>query len=137
MEPNSMTDELETFKKKYQAHVQEGHIRYAVPNRMNMGSLLSKYEPFDLNFEYERSVQINMSERDFEQLICMEKYWAEQLSLRDINQSMRDTEQFAGHAKSIVENHESELRIRNKNPAAKIAYEKYRNLLSMMGSYYD
>lgn len=137
MEPNSMSDELETFKSKYRAHVQEGHIRYAVPNRMNMGSLLSKYEPFDLNFEYERSVQINMSERDFEQLICMEKYWAEQLSLRDINQSMRDTEQFAGHAKSIVEKHESELRIRNKNPAAKIAYEKYRNLLSMMGSYYD
>ena len=60
----------------------------------------------------------------------MEKYWAEQLSLRDINQ-------YAGHAISIVEKHERELRIRNKNPAAKIAYEKYRNLLSMIGSYYD
>jgi len=125
-----MRDELENFKKKYRAHVQEGHRRYAVPKRMNMGSLLSKYEPFDLDFEYERSVQIDMSQRDFEQLIGMEKYWVEQLSWQNINQ-------YSGHPKSIVEKHERELRIRNKNPAAKIAYEKYQNLLIMVDSYYD
>ena len=35
-----MRDELENFKKKYRAHVQEGHRRYAVPKRMNMDGKL-------------------------------------------------------------------------------------------------
>lgn len=125
-----MDDELKHFKNKYRAHVQDGHRRYAVPKQMNMDLLSPMHEPFDLNFEYESSVQIDMSKRDFETLIGMEKYWEEQLS-------WRDSHQYAGYAKSIVDRHEKEVRIRNNNPAAKKAYEKYLNILHMVDSYYD
>ena len=125
-----MDDELKHFKNKYRAHVQDGHRRYAVPKHMSMDPLSPKNEPFDLNFEYESSVQIDMSKRDFATLIGMEKYWEEQLA-------WRDSHQYAGHAKAIVEEHEREMRIRNNNPAAKKAYEKYLNILHMVDSYYD
>lgn len=119
-------DELENFKQKYRAHVQPGHRRYAVPKRMSMDPL----EPFDLDFEYESSVQIDMPKRDFETLIGMEKYWEEQLK-------WRDNHHYAGYAKSIVDGHEREMRIRNNNPAAKLAYEKYLTILAMVDSHYD
>ncbi len=125
-----MTDELENFKQKYRAHVQPGHRRYAVPKRMSMDSLTPNYEPFDPGFEYESSVQIDMPERDFKTLIGMEAYFESQL--KD-----RDWENFSGYAKSIVSHYERELRIRNTNPAAKIAYEKYQVLLAMIDSHYD
>ena len=125
-----MTDEVEHFKKKYRAHVQPGHRRYAVPKRMSMDSLTPNYEPFDLDFEYEPSVQIDMPERDFKTLIGMEAYFESQL--KD-----RDWENFSGYAKSIVSHYERELRIRNTNPTAKIAYEKYQVLLAMIDSHYD
>ena len=125
-----MTDEVEHFKKKYRAHVQPGHRRYAVPKRMSMDSLTPNYEPFDRDFEYESSVQIDMPERDFKTLIGMEAYFESQL--KD-----RDWENFSGYAKSIVSHYERELRIRNTNPAAIIAYEKYQVLLAMIDSHYD
>lgn len=123
-------DELEHFKSKYRAHVQEGHRRYAVPKRISMDPLSPRHEPFDLNFEYENSVQIDMSNRDFAQLLGMETYF--ESMLKD-----RDWENFSGYAKSIVKKHEREMRIRNNNPAAKIAYQKYLNVLHMVDSYYD
>jgi len=125
-----MSDELENFKQKYRAHVQPGHRRYAVPKRMSMDPLSPDKEPFDLDFEYEPSVQIDMSKRDFEHLIGMEAYFESQL--RD-----RDWENFSGYAKSIVDKYEREVRIRNNNPAAKIAYAKYLTILRMVDSYYD
>ena len=125
-----MSDELENFKSKYHAQVQEGTRRYAVPKRMSMDSLTPNYEPFDLDFEYESSVQIDMPKRDFEHLIGMEAYFESQL--RD-----RDWDNFSGYAKSIVDNHEKELRIRNNNPAANLAYKKYLTILAMVDSHYD
>ena len=126
-----MSEELENFKIKYHARVQEGTRRYAVPKRMSI-DLLSpdKDMQLDLNFEYESSVQIDMSKRDFETLIGMEAYFESQL--RD-----RDWENFSGYAKSIVGKYEREVRIRNNNPAAKLAYEKYQTVLRMVDSYYD
>ena len=121
--------ELKHFKDKYRAHIQPGHRRYAVPKRMSMDSLTPNYESFDLDFEYESSVQIDMPERDFRTLIGMEAYFESQL--RD-----RDWENFSGYAKSIVDKHEKELRIRNTNSAAKIAYERYQSLLRLVDSYY-
>lgn len=123
-------DELEHFKNKYRAHVQDGQRRYAVPKRLSMDPLSPTYEPFDLNFEYECSVQIDMPKRDFETLIGMEKYWEEQLL-------WRDNHHYAGYAKSLVDRHEREMRIRNTNPAAQIAYEKYLMILAMIDSDYD
>lgn len=123
-------DELEHFKKKYRAHIQPSTRRYAVPKRISMDPLSPSYEPFDLAFEYDPGVQIDMSKRDFEQLIGMEKYWEEQLN-------WTDTQHYAGYAKSIVDRHEKEMRVRNSNPAAAKAYEKYRLILGMADSYYD
>lgn len=121
-------DEVEHFKKKYRAHVQPGHRKYAVPKRISMDSLSPDYEPFDLNFEYEHSVQIDMSQRDFEHLVHMEKKFYEAMEHSGI---------YVGeHAKYIVEEYERELRIRTENPSVKIAYEKYLNLLNMVDSYY-
>jgi hypothetical protein len=60
----------------------------------------------------------------------MEAYFESQL--RD-----RDWENFSGYAKSIVGKYEREVRIRNNNPAAKLAYEKYQTVLRMVDSYYD
>jgi hypothetical protein len=126
-----MSEELENFKVKYHARVQEGTRRYAVPKRMSMDPLSpDKDMPWDLDFEYESSVQIDMSKRDFETLVGMEAYFESQL--RD-----RDWENFSGYAKSIVGKYEREVRIRNNNPAAKLAYEKYQTVLRMVDSYYD
>lgn len=126
-----MDDELENFKQKYRAHVQPGHRRYAVPKRISMDPLSpDKDMPWDLDFEYESSVQIDMSKRDFETLIGMEAYFESQL--KD-----RDWENFSGYAKSLVKSYEREMRIRNNNPAAKLAYEKYQTVLRMVDSYYD
>ena len=122
-------DELENFKQKYRARISEGHMRYAVPRRISMDPLTPDKEPFDLDFEYESSVQIDMPKRDFEHLIGMEAYFEKQL--RD-----RDWENFSGYAKSIVKQHEREVRTRNENPAAKRAYEKYQTIMRIVDSYY-
>lgn len=123
-----MTDEVEHFKKKYRAHIQPGHRKHAVPKRMSMDSLSSNLEPFDLNFEYEHSVQIDMSKRNFEHLVHMEKKFYDAME--------HSGPYVAGHAKYIVEQWECEERIRTENPSVKIAYEKYLNLLNMVDSYY-
>jgi hypothetical protein len=126
-----MSDELENFKIKYHARVQEGTRRYAVPKRMSMDPLSpDKDMPWDLDFEYESSVQIDMSKRDFNTLIGMEAYFESQL--KD-----RDWENFSGYANSLVKAYEREVRIRNNNPAAKLAYEKYQTVLRMVDSYYE
>jgi hypothetical protein len=126
-----MSEELENFKIKYHAHVRPGTRRYAVPKRISMDPLSpDKDMPWDLDFEYESSVQVEMSKRDFETLIGMEAYFESQL--KD-----RDWENFSGYAKSLVKSYEREVRIRNNNPAAKLAYEKYQTVLRMIDSYYD
>ena len=125
-----MTDDVENFKKKYRAHVQDGQRRYAVPKRLSMDPLSPSHEPFDLNFEYESGVQIDMTKRDFQTLIEMESYFEEKLKWRDFNE-------YGGFAKDIVEDHEHELRIRKANPAAQKAYENYQLILQITKSHYD
>jgi hypothetical protein len=121
-----MSDELETFKKKYRATVSEGRKRYSVPKKIRYDQI----QDLDMNFDVEYGVQIDMSQRDFRQLIGMEAYFESQLNNRDWTWE-------GGYAKSIVDVHEKELRIRNSNPAAAKAYEKYQTLLRMVDSYYD
>ena len=122
-------DELEHFKSKYRAHVQEGHRRYAVPKRISMDPLSPGHEPFDLSFEYEHGVQIDMSQRDFEHLVHMEKHFFDTMN--------RSGPYIGDHAKMIVDEYEREQRIRNNNPGIRKAYEKYKIMLSMVDSYYD
>jgi len=122
-------DELADFKKKYRAHIQEGHRKYAKHSFISMDSLRPNSEPFDEMIEYDRSVQIDMPKIAFDTLIGMEAYFEEKLKWRDFHD-------YSGYARSIVQDHERELRIRCENPAAKVAYEKYLTVLSMVDSYY-
>ena len=122
-------DELEHFKSKYRAHVQQGYRRYTVPKRISMDPLSPSHEPFDLSFEYENSVQIDMSRRDFEHLVHMEKHFYDTMN--------RSGPYIGDHAKMIVDEYEREERIRNENPSVRAAYAKYQNLLRLVDSYYD
>lgn len=129
MRQYAMIEEIEKFKQKYRAHIQQGNRRYTVPKCLSIESVdLSK--PFDLDFEYEYGVQIDMSNRDFETLVEMLAYFEQQL--RD-----RDWENFRRYAKSIVDRFEREARIRNANPAAKLAYEKYQNIIRLVDTEYN
>jgi hypothetical protein len=123
-----MRDELEHFKKKYRAYVQEGNRRYAVPKRVSMDPLSPSHEPFDLDFEYEPSVQIDISKRDFERLVEMHRW---------IEDKIQGAYAVGSEAMYIYQQYERELRIRNENPGVKKAYEKYQTLLKMVDSYYD
>ena len=118
-------DEVEHFKNKYRATVSEGRKRYTIPKPFKVWDDMDFNEPF----EVDNGVQIDMSQRDFEQLVHMEKHFYDTMS--------RSGEYVGNHARYIVAEHEREMRIRNTNPAVKIAYEKYLNLLSMVDSYYD
>jgi hypothetical protein len=125
-----MNDELDNFKKKYRAHVQQGQMRFATHKRMTMQDLARIDYSFDTAYEYEQSVQIDMSKHDFDTMIGMEDYFNRQLEERG------GWSHLGGRARLIVEQHEQELRIRSENPAAKIAYEKYQTILKMVESHY-
>ncbi len=122
-----MSEELEHFKNKYRATVQPGNRRYTVPKKFS----ISQTQDWDMNFDVEYGVQIDMSQRDFERLVHMEKHFYDTME--------RGGPYIGGHAKYIVEQREREERIRASNPAARIAYEKYLNIMRMVdgGNYYD
>ena len=120
-----MTDELEHFKSKYRATVTEGRRRYAIPKPFKVWDDLDFNEPF----EVENGVQIDMSQRDFDHLVHMEKHFYETMQ--------RSGPYMGDHAKYIVKEHEREQRIRASNPSVKAAYEKYQSLLKLVDSYYD
>lgn len=121
-----MSEELEHFKSKYRAHIQPGHRKYVKPKKI---SIYDKDADWDLEFETEYGVQIDMSTRDFEHLVHMEKKF--------YNTMEKSGPYIGGHAKHIVEQWEREERIRNDNPAAKRAYEKYQTIMRMVDSHYD
>jgi hypothetical protein len=127
METKSMSEELEHFKKKYRATVSEGRCRYTMPKKFS----ISQTQDWDMNFDVEYGVQIDMSQRDFERLVHMEKHFYETIK--------RSDEYMGAHGRYIVEQREREERIRASNPAARIAYEKYLNIMRMVdgGNYYD
>ena len=120
-----MSDELEHFKNKYRAIVTEGRRRYTIPKPFKVWNDAN----FDEPFEVENGVQIDMSQRDFDHLVHMEKKFYDTME--------RSGPYVGDHAKHIVEQWDREERIRGENPAAKKAYEKYLNILHMVDSYYD
>jgi hypothetical protein len=120
-----MTDDVEHFKNKYRATVSQGHKRYSVPKKIRYDQI----QDWDMNFDVEYGVQIDMSQRDFDQLVHMEKHFYETMQ--------RSGPYIGDHAKFIVKEHEREQRIRTENPAVRAAYEKYQTLLRMVDSYYD
>lgn len=120
-----MDDELKHFKKKYRATVSEGRKRYTIPKPFKVWNDLDCNE----SFEVENGVQIDMSQRDFEQLVHMEKHFYDTMN--------RSGEYIGDHARYIVAEHERENRIRASNPSVRAAYEKYQNLLKLVDSFYD
>jgi hypothetical protein len=120
-----LTDDVEHFKNKYRATVSQGRMRYTVPKKF----IMSQTQDWDMTFDTEYGVQIDMSQRDFENLVYMEKRFYETME--------RSGPYIDGHAKYIVEEHEREQLIRAENPSVRSAYEKYQTLLRMVDSYYD
>jgi len=120
-----MTDDVEHFKNKYRATVSEGRRRYTVPKKFSM----SQTQDWDMTFDTDYGVQIDMSQRDFDHLVHMEKHFYETME--------RSGPYIGGHAKHIVDEHEREQRIRASNPSVQAAYAKYQTLLRMVDSYYD
>ena len=118
-------DELEHFKKKYRATVSEGRMRYTIPKPFKV------WDDLDLNesFEVENGVQIDMSQRDFEHLVHMEKYFYDTMN--------RSGPYIGDYSRDIVSQYEREQRIRTENPSVRAAYAKYQNLLKLVDSYYD
>lgn len=118
-------DEVEHFKSKYRATVSEGRKRYTIPKPFKVWDDMDFNEPF----EVENGVQIDMSQRDFEQLVHMEKHFYD---------TMRCSGEYIGdHARYIVAEHERENRIRASNPSVRAAYEKYQTMLRLVDSHYD
>lgn len=123
-----MNEEIDRFKKKYNAHVQQGRRQFARPKPITVDSW-SDPELFNTaTFEYENGVQIDMPESDFEQLVHMEKYFRDTLQ--------RGGSSIGSYAEYIVDNYDRECRIRNENPSVRVAYEKYQTLLKLVDSHY-
>lgn len=120
-----MSDELEHFKNKYRATVSEGRRRYTIPKPFKVWNDAN----FDEPFEVENGVQIDMSQRDFDQLVHMEKYFYDTMN--------RSGPYIGEYSKDIVSQYEREQRIRTENPSVRAAYEKYQTLLKLVDSFYD
>lgn len=117
-----MSDELEHFKNKYRATVSQGLMRYEIPTRGSMYPYDLSDTTFETTIKKAYGVQIDMSQRDFDHLVHMQKNFYDIINRRGPCE--------------IVEEYEREQRIRRNNPSVRIAYEKYLNLLSMVDSHY-
>lgn len=115
-----MTDDVEYFKNKYRATVSEGRRCYTIPKPFKVWDDINFNEPF----EVENGVQIDMSQRDFNQLVYMEKHFYDTMN--------HSGPYIGGHARYIVDEHEREQRIRNSYPSVSAAYEQYQVLLKMV-----
>lgn len=117
--------ELEHFKNKYRANIQTSRCKYTKPKKISVDQI----QDWDMTFEIEYGVQIDMSQRDFDHLVHMEKHFYDTMN--------RSSAYMGDHARYIVEENERESRIRASNPSVRAAYEKYQNLLKLVDSFYD
>jgi len=118
-----MNNDVEHFKNKYRATVSQGRMRYTIPKRGSMYPCDPFDTTFDTTIKTEYSVQIDMSQRDFDHLVHMQNNFYDIIDRRGPCE--------------IVEDYERQLRIRRDNPSVRIAYEKYLNLLGIVDSHYD
>ena len=118
-----MDDKAKDFCRRYQARIETS--QYRVNKIKNTNITFSDREAVAdpaLDIEYEQMVAIHLPQARARALVEHDEW------------IYKDFGEYAGH---IIKQHEIECRARNENPAVKAAYEKYLNLLNLVGSAYD
>jgi len=118
-----MDDKTKSFCKRYRARVEQSP--YRVNKIKNTDMTFSDREAVAdpaLDIEYEQMVSIHLPQSQARALVEHDE-WIK----KHVGKSI-------GH---IIDQHETESRARNENPAVKDAYEKYLTLLNLVGSAYD
>jgi|AntAceMinimDraft_6_1070360.scaffolds.fasta_scaffold46400_3 hypothetical protein len=121
--------EVDKFCQKYDAYVRESSrmhrrlkpVSYAVCSD-------SDPEIFEtMPITEVKCVEVHMPEDRFRALLEHDKWLYDARTSNYI---------IGNEAVYIVEQHDRETRIRHENPAAKIAYDKYQNILRLVDSHY-
>ena len=121
--------EVDKFCQKYDAYVRESRrmhrrlkpVSYAVCSD-------SDPEIFEtMPITEVKCVEVHMPEDRFRALLEHDKWLYDARTSNYI---------IGNEAVYIVEQHDRETRIRHENPAAKIAYDKYQNILRLVDSHY-
>ena len=124
-----MDDTAKDFCKRYQARVETS--QYRVSKIKNTDITFSDRDAIvdpALDIEYEQMVAIHLPQAQARALVEHDEWINNRLKLHDARGKGIDI---------IIQQHEHECRVRNENPAVKAAYEKYLNLLNLVGSAYD
>jgi len=114
----SPSKDVERFKSRFQAHITDSkEYRRAVSPPMDFNRTAASY--YAMEYKVEPLVAIHLPSEQFHQLVEQQR-------------RLESVEERAEAAHRVLrENHEEE-RIRNNNPTAKLAYEKYKMLLNLV-----
>lgn len=127
-------DEVKDFCYKYDAYVRESSRMHRRAKRLDY-NIWSESDPSifqTIPYEHVRCVEIHMPEDRFRALLEHDN-WIEHAGLHD-NRHFNNN---VSRVSNMIMEHERECRIRQENPAVKIAYEKYLTLLNLVRNDYD
>ncbi len=122
------TDSIEQFLYKHRIRAKRSYMRIPRPVSFNYNDVKQDYYNAYMHVEEVPSVELSISEEDFKSIIErveqseeLERHWGPNAH-QVLNEAFRVTSE---------QSHES--RIRQSNPAVKIAWEKYQMLLKIAG----
>ena len=119
--------EVDEFCQKYDAYVRESSRMYNRVKQVSAAVWNDSEISQTIPYEQVRCVEVHMPEDRFRALIEHDKWLYDARTSNYI---------IGNEAVYIVEQHDRETRIRHENPAAKIAYDKYQNILRLVDSHY-
>lgn len=123
-----MDKEVKEFCHKYDAFVQPSSRMMRRHKREMYDKWRDNSDIFQtIPYEDIKCVEVHMPEDRFRALIEHDEW----LYKSQMSGYIKGNE-----AIDIVEQHRREVRIRHENPAAKIAYDKYQNILRLVDSHY-
>lgn len=128
-----MNDEVKEFCRKYEARVRPSTrhwnrikpVPYPVFEEQGFDAFATR------DYVTVPMVDITLPEDRFRALLEHDE-WINQAGLHDNSYFNNNV----GRVANLVVEHERECRIRHENPAVRAAYEKYRNLLTLVDSHY-
>jgi hypothetical protein len=127
-------NEVKEFCHKYDAYVGPGSRIHRRSKRMDY-RMWSESDPSifqTIPYEDVKCVEIHMPEDRFRALLEHDD-WIKQAGLHD-NSFFNNN---VSRVSNMIVEHERECRIRQENPAVKLAYEKYLTLLNLVRNDYD
>ena len=118
-----MDDNTKAFCKRYRARIEPSQYR------------INKIKNTDITFSDREAVADPALDIEYEQMVSIHLPQAQARALVEHDKWIRKhVGKSIGH---IIDQHETESRVRNENPTVKAAYEKYLTLLNLVGSAYD